>query len=85
MTASDGELQSSTTVRVNVDADDPVVTLTSPAPGTTTVQTGRTVRIAAHGSDALSGIASRTLTRRKAAPSGLMSCDGVTYAPTATR
>ncbi len=80
VTASDGELQSSTTVRINVDADDPVVTLTSPAPGTTTVQTGRTVKIAAHGSDALSGIASRTLTRRKAAPSGLMSCDGVTYA-----
>ena len=80
VTASDGELEATTTVRVNIDADDPVVTVTSPAPGATTVQRGHTVRIAAHGSDALSGIASRTLTRRRAAPSGLMSCDGVTFA-----
>ncbi len=80
VTASDGEVRATTTVRVTVDADAPDITLTNPVPGTTTVQTGHSVRVSAHGVDPGSGIVSRTLQRRTATPSGLMTCDGVSFA-----
>ncbi len=77
--ASDGELSATATVRIRVDAGPPEATVTSPVEGSTVVQASRTTRIAGEASDADSGLARRTLRRRAAAPTGLMSCDGATF------
>jgi subtilisin len=77
--ATDGELSATTTVRVKVDATPPEATVTSPAAGTTVILTRDSTRIATEASDADSGVASRTLRRRAATPTGLMSCDGATF------
>lgn len=77
--ATDGETRATTSVPITVDADPPEGSITGPAPRTTTVQTGRTVRLTASATDAGSGVASRTVRRRAATPTGLMSCAGATY------
>lgn len=76
--ATDGELTSTRAVRVPVDADPPVVGIVSPTGGTIVSASGeRDIR--ATSSDAYTGIARRTLQRRRAAQSGPMSCDDVTW------
>lgn len=76
--ATDGELTATRTVQVPVDADPPRVDIVSPT-GATIVQSASHRSIRATSSDAYTGIAKRTLLRRRAAQSGPMSCDDVTW------
>jgi len=77
--ATDGELTATRTVRVPVDADPPTVSVVSPTGEAIISASGeRTIR--ATSSDAYTGIARRTLQRRRATQSGPMSCDDVTWA-----
>lgn len=76
--ATDGELTSTHTVRVPVDADPPVVTIQTPT-GSTIFQALDERTIRATSSDSGTGIARRTLLRRRAPQSEPMSCDDVTW------
>jgi hypothetical protein len=76
--ATDGEVSDTQTVLVPVDADPPVVDIAYPTGGTI-VQSVSSRSIRATSSDAYTGIAKRTLQRRRAAQSGPMSCDDVAW------
>lgn len=76
--ATDGELTATRTVRVPIEADPPVVEIRTPTGGTI-IQSSTERSIRATSSDAGTGIAKRTLQRRRAKQSGPMSCDDVTW------
>jgi subtilisin family serine protease len=76
--ATDGELSATRTVRIPVDADPPRVDIVSPTGGLI-IQGSDRRNIRATSSDAYTGIARRTLQRRRAVQTGPMSCDDVTW------
>ncbi len=76
--ATDGELTATRTVRVPIEADPPVVTIRTPTGGMV-IQASDERAIRASSSDSGTGIAKRTLQRRRAPQSGPMSCEGVTW------
>ena len=76
--ATDGELTATRRVWVDVDADPPVVDIAYPT-GATRIQGSDSRTIGATASDSYTGIAKRTLQRRRAVQSGPMSCDDVTW------